>query len=156
MNSKIKIDKLDPNDKVSICRIADWYFKEWDTPIEKTIKRLSNQSKDDIIFQAILTIDEELIATGGLCINVNIYNQYPELKAFKPWIGLLYTRVEFRNRGFGQRLLEFIEQYAKDINLNKIYLYTFTAQSFYETNGWTVMKSVEYKDHNTYVMEKEI
>src|SRR5690606_7383959 len=103
MNSKIKISKLYPNDKTSIDKIADWYFSEWNTPIKKTIKRLSNQPSYDTIFQEILTIDGELVATGGLCNNVNIYNKLPELKQFKPWIALLYTQPEYRNKGLGDR-----------------------------------------------------
>jgi GNAT superfamily N-acetyltransferase len=156
MKSKVKISKLNPNDKVSIGKIANWYFNEWNTPIEKTIERLSNLPNNDTIFQAVLTIDGKLIATGGLSINVNIYNKLPELKQFKPWIALLYTQSEYRNKGLGQKLLEFIEQCAKENKLNKIYLYTFTAELFYKRNGWREIKKVNYKNHKTIVMEKSI
>lgn len=156
MNSKIKISKLYPNDKTSIDKIADWYFSEWNTPIKKTIKRLSNQPSYDTTFQEILTIDGELVATGGLCNNVNIYNKLPELKQFKPWIALLYTQPEYRNKGLGRKLLEFIERNAKANKINKIYLYTFTAESFYKSNGWKEIKKVDYKSHKTVVMEKSI
>lgn len=156
MKLEVKIRKLDQNEKVLIAEIANWYFSEWSTPIEKTIKRLSNQPNDDTKVQAIATLNGKLIATGGLCNNVNIYHEHPELKQFKPWIALLYTKTEYRNKGAGQKLLEFIEQSAKEMNLNRIYLYTSTAEPFYKRNGWTEMKRVEYKNHETLVMGKNI
>lgn len=154
MKSEIKISILDPNDKFSIDIIAHWYFNEWNIPIEKTIQRLSTQPNNDTIVQAILTIDGKLIATGGLCNNVNIYNEHPEMNQFKPWIALLYTQVGYRNKGLGQKLLEFIEQRASQNKLNRICLYSFTAESFYKRNGWTEIKRVDYKNHETVVMEK--
>ncbi|MEZ4843000.1 MAG: hypothetical protein R2784_21315 [Saprospiraceae bacterium] len=90
MKANIEIIKLDPNDGGMIDKIANWYFSEWNTPIEKTIERLTNYPSDDTLLQAILTINGELIATGGLCNNVNIFNKHPELMEFKPWIALLY------------------------------------------------------------------
>jgi len=69
---------------------------------------------------------------------------------------LLYTQPEYRNKGLGRKLLEFIERNAKANKINKIYLYTFTAESFYKSNGWKEIKKVDYKSHKTVVMEKSI
>lgn len=156
MDTKIAIRKLGPNDKNSINQIAHWYFNEWNTPIEKTIQRLSSQPNDDTIFQAALTVNGKLVATGGLCNEVNIYKKHPELNRFKPWVGLLYTQREYRNKGLGQKLLGFIEQFAQEIGLNRIYLYTFTAESFYKSCGWSGIEKVDYKEHDTLVMTKDI
>ena len=150
----IKISKLKQSDKDSICKIADWYFNEWDTPIEKTIERLSSHPNNNTILQAIVTIDGKIVATGGLCNIMNIYKTHPELEELKPWIGLLYTEKEYRNKGIGQQLLKFIEQNALEIGLKQIFIYTFTAESFYMKNGWTKIRTVEYKNHQTAVMEK--
>lgn len=156
MTSHITICKLDPRDEVSILKIADWYLNEWNTPVEKTIQRLVNQPDDNTLFQAILKVDEKLVATGGLCNVVNIYSKHPELERFKPWIALLYTQQEYRCRGLGQKMLDFIEQSAKDIGLNRIFLYTFSAESLYKRNGWKEITRVDYKNHDTVVMEKVI
>ena len=90
MKAQIVIKKLQSADKDFIVKIGDWYQKEWSTPFEKTIKRLSNQPDEETLFQAILTINNQLVATGGLCNQVNIFNQHPQLRIFRPWLALLY------------------------------------------------------------------
>jgi len=156
MPPNIAIRQLDPGDKGSIRQIAEWYFREWNTPRERTVQRLSNPSGEDTITQAILTFNGELIATGGLCNQVNIYHKHPELKKLNPWIALLYTQQEYRHQGLGQQLLASLEQCARDIRFNEIYLYTFSAEAFYKRNGWTAIERVRYKNHDTVVMVKRV
>lgn len=154
MESKICIEKLDPADKGSILKIAYWYYEEWDTPIDKTVNRLSDQPNRDIIFQLILKRGDEVVATGGLYNDVNIYKDHEKLKKFGPWVGALYTHEDYRNKGFGTMLLKRIECGARERDLQKIYLYTFTAESLYRRHGWREFTRVMYKDHDTAVMEK--
>lgn len=156
MEPKVNISRLNPADRESILKIAKWYFDEWDTPIDKTVKRLTNQPDGDTLFQLILTIEDEVVATGGLCNTVNIYKVHEKLKKYKPWVGLLYTQTDYRNRGFGTMLLNQIEQCAKEEKMAKIYLYTFTAESFYKKCGWSEIDQVMYKGHDTAVMEKSL
>lgn len=156
MEPEIKISKLDPTDKKSILKIASWYFEEWDTPIDKTVNRLTNQPGEDTIFQLVLTIGNEVLATGGLYNNANIFKVHEKLKKIKPWVGLLYTQKDYRNKGFGTMLLNQIERCAKEKDLTKIYLYTFTAESLYRRCGWKELDRVMYKDHDTVVMEKTL
>lgn len=87
---------------------------------------------------------------------MNIYKVHKKLKRFNPWVGLLYTQKEYRNKGLATMLLNQIAQCAKEFDLKKIYLYTFTAESLYERCGWTVIERVFYKDHDTAVMEKRL
>jgi GNAT superfamily N-acetyltransferase len=156
MAPKITITKLDPTDKDLILKIANWYYEEWNTPIEKTIRRLTNQPNGDVLFQLVLAKDNEVVATGGLCNNVNILKVHEKLRKFKPWLALLYTAKDYRNQGLGKMLLEQIERCAKEEKLSKIYLYTFTAESLYRRCGWKQIDRVHYKGHDTVVMEKGI
>ncbi len=156
MEQEIIIRKLCSTEKDLILKIAHWYFDEWNTPIDKTIRRLTNQPSDDVLCQLVLIKEDKLIATGGLYNNVNISNIHRKFGKFKPWIALLYTDKSYRNHGLGKILLEQIESCAKEYNLTKIYLYTFTAETLYRRCGWKQIERVTYKDHDTVVMEKEI
>jgi len=156
MTNGVKIQKLDSTKEEGIFKIAKWYNEEWETPIEKTIKRLSNQPNDDVLFQLVLSQGEEIIATGGLCNEVNLLNVHPEFRKLGPWVALLYTDKEHRGNGFGKALLEQIESHASHCEINKIYLYTFTAESLYRRSGWKPIATVRYKNQDTLVMEKVI
>lgn len=154
MKPDINIRPLDASEKDVILTIADWYHKEWQTPVKKTIRRLTNQPDRETLFQLVLTVDDRVVATGGLCNEVNMVKVYPEFGRFKPWVGLLYTHKDYRQQGLGSRLLRAIERRAKGEGYPVIYLYTFTAESLYRKCGWEAMDRVLYKDHETAVMKK--
>ncbi|MDX1617202.1 MAG: GNAT family N-acetyltransferase [Balneolaceae bacterium] len=156
MNGEITIEQVDPGDGTLIRLIARWYLREWDAPVGKTVRRLSGQPDEDSLFHLVLRLDGEVVATGGLFNEVNIYNVHPRFRRYRPWVGLLYTREEFRGRGFGGMLLNEIEHRAQELGLSRLYLYTFTAESLYKRCGWTVMDRVPYKGHETAVMKKSI
>ena len=66
MASEIVFHRLKSTDTNLIELIAHWYYNEWAIPIEETRQRLTNQLKGDVLFQLVLTKDNEPIATGGL------------------------------------------------------------------------------------------
>jgi GNAT superfamily N-acetyltransferase len=156
MQNELIISRLDSSDAYLILKIADWYYGEWAIPINTTIQRLTNQENDDVLFQLIVTKDNMIVATGGLYNNVGLLHIHAKFKKFRPWIALLYTNKENRNQGIGQFLLREIETVAKELGLNKIYLFTFTAESLYQRSGWTQIERVNYKGHDTVIMEKAI
>ena len=156
MTPEIHIQKLDPTNKDLIDRIANWYFEEWAIPTDTTIKRLTTQSNDDVLLQLVLSKNSIPVATGGLYNKVGLLKEHERFQKFKPWVALLYTDAKNRNQGLGQLLLNKIEEVAKETGLKKIYLFTFTAESLYIRAGWEEIERVNYKGHNTVVMEKEI
>lgn len=62
----------------------------------------------------------------------------------------IYIAAEYRNRGIGKRVLEFVETEARQLGLKKLYLEVersnSRAQKFYSELG--------YVDHNRYLMSK--
>jgi len=153
---KITIEKLEPSNQEQIKTIAGWYYEEWNTPIEKTLMRLESQPNDDVLLQLIASYEDRIVATAGLANKVNLVQKNPQFTNLKPWIALLYTQVQYRRQGIGKYLLEHIEKHAIRLGINKIYLYTFTAESLYTKCGWTAIDKVSYKGHETVVMEKHL
>jgi len=156
MQPTIIITPLDPADKDLILKIARWYFREWNTPIDKTVRLLTTYPNEVVLIQVILTVEGEVVATGSIRHLPNILNRHGCLSQFGPWLGALYTQAEYRRQGLGKMLLENLEREARKEGLSKIYLYTFTAESLYKRCGWKVITRVTYKDHDTVVMEKDL
>lgn len=154
MAAKLTIQKLNPADQIAIAQISEWYFAEWNTPLEKTRRRLRQPSEKTTLFQITLSLNTELIATGGLANEVNIFKVHPQFNTLGPWIALLYTAPAHRGQGYGQKLLEAIEQEAQAAGIEQLYLYTYTAEAFYRRSGWTPIDRVIYKNQDTVVMKK--
>lgn len=150
------IRELHKDEKELIIQIADWYFEEWESPIERTFDRLTQQPNDQLLTQLVLFEDGELAATGALCHDPNILKVYPDLQQYGPWIAMLITKKSKRGRGLGALVLEALEKEAKTLDFSTIYLYTFTAESLYKRAGWSTFMTVEYKQHSTVVMKKDL
>ena len=156
MRSSIHIEVLQTSDKENIQTIAEWYWNEWNTPQNKTVRRLTGQPDEGVVRQFIASYNNQLVATVGLCDEVSIFNEYPDFKKYTPWVGLLYTHQDFRNKGIGELLLKYLEVEALGMEIPNIYLYTFTAEAMYQRCGWLPMKKIEYKEHETVLMYKSL
>ncbi len=156
MEDGILFHKVRSNENNFIELIAEWYLNEWDIPIEQTSKRLANIPNDDVIFQLLLLKNNEPVATGGLYNKINLLKVHPKFLKFKPWVALLYTPPKNRNRGFAEKLLFKIEDIANELGFKELYLHSFTAERLYLKNKWIAFDRVEYKEHITAVMKKEI
>ena len=55
-----------------------------------------------------------------------------------PWLAGLFVAEEFRGRGLGKALVNAVEQEARQLGNDQIYLYTDEAERFYGKLGWTV------------------
>lgn len=154
--NQIAVYDLDSSNKEQIKIIADWYFKEWGTPIERTFSRLKNQPGKDLLFQLIALKESRLLATAGLGNQVGLLKVYGKFNHLKPWLALLYTEEDYRKQGIGKLLIDETERKAKALNLSTIYLYTFTAESLYTKCGWEKIDMVQYKGHDTVIMKKEL
>lgn len=154
MLNDIRISKLESTDEELILKIANWYFHEWVTPIEKTIARLSRLPNYDDLVQFVLWVNNESVASGALCNKVNLYTEHDRFMVHKPWVGFLFTEELHRGKGYGKLLLDELEKFSIDAGYSKIYLYTATAEALYTRCGWTAMERIKYKGQDTVVMEK--
>lgn len=156
MKNEISYRKVQSNDHDLIELISNWYYKEWHVPLDVSRHRLANLPNEDVMFQLILSRNHEPIATGGLYHKVGLLKAYPKFREYRPWVALLYTTQENRNSGFGKKLLHKIEEMAKEMGFDTIYLHTFTAEKLYLRNDWKPIEKVAYKGHMTVVMKKVI
>ncbi len=152
----ISYKKVSSEDITNIHLIADWYLKEWHIPAGTTIQKLSIPATEAVPFQIIMSIDNVPIATGGLYYHVALLDIEPQFNIYGPWLALVYTTTENRNKGYGALLCEKIEEHAKELKLKEIYLFTHTAESLYIRLGWTPFERLAIKDINIVVMKKEL
>lgn len=150
------ITTLDPGDRTAILKMAHWYAREWDSPVERTLRRLSRQPEGDILFHLVLRVNGKVVGSGSLCKKVNIFRVHEQLKCYSPWAAMIYTHPDYRNRGYATRIVHAIEQRAQDAGYSRIYLYTYSAESLYHRFGWEVIGRLPYRGHPTTVMAKNL
>lgn len=60
-----------------------------------------------------------------------------------PWLAALYVAYEYRNRGIASALIRAIEQHARSVGCDELFLYTITAEPLYAKLGWTALDRFE-------------
>ena len=153
---KINYQLVKPGDKQTIDLIANWYVSEWNIPKEITIQKLSHFPDQGFPFQVLMTIDDIPVATGGIYEHVALLDREPKFKVYKPWLALVYTIPDNRNKGYGALLCEKIQGMAKDRGLKEIFLFTHTAESLYRRLGWEQLERIEIGEKNIVVMKKQL
>lgn len=151
----IKYTILDASKTTLMCTIADWYYQEWHIPPEKTIELLKNITSDISQYYVVLEIDSEPVATAGLHKKVGIMDIDPDLKQFKNWLALVYTAPKYRKKGYASLLCMHIEEMAKLTGIEKLHLFTHTAESLYSSLNWIPIKRIKHGDKNIVIMEKQ-
>lgn len=139
-----------------IQQIADWYLAEWHIPIEKTIQNISSMPESGTPLQMIMTLNGEMIATAGIYHTVALTERVPRFAAFSPWLALVYTVPELRGNGYGAILCQKVNEYAKELGLKELFLFTHTAEPLYKRLGWQLMERLDTAERNIAVMKFEL
>lgn len=150
----IKIELL-KNHSQSIPKIANIWRevlgKIWmpEIGIEEIESLYYEELKHDMPLTYIALYDETPIGSCTLELNGGIR---PDIG---PWIGDLVVDLKYQKQGIGKLLLDEALKKAKQLNFNKLYLFTFNPSipSYYEKFGWKKIGTDEFNSHPITLME---
>lgn len=72
------------------------------------------------------------------------------------WLTNMYVLPEHRKQGLAQVLLNRAEDYARSLQLKRIYLYAQDAESYYKKRGWLVLKTVNLDGQKLKVLVRHL
>ena len=153
---EIQYHIVSPNDNDTIRLIADWYLSEWKIPIDKTVQKLNSITAENSQLQVLMTVDRLPVSTGGLYNHVGLIDKMPRFKVYRNWLALVYTTPVQRQKGYGALICNYIQEHAKRIDIDKLYLFTDTAERLYKRLGWTELERLLMGARNIVVMEREL
>lgn len=154
--TKLNYQLIHPGDKVNIEQIAHWYLSEWNIPLQTSVERIQKLEPGNFEFQVLMTLNDLPVATGGLYNQVGILDKVPHLKIYKNWLALVYAKPELRGKGLGAQLCRHIQDRSKNLGIKNIYLFTHTAENFYQRLGWEEQERHALGGKNIAVMKKEL
>jgi len=65
---------------------------------------------------------------------------------FSPWLSALYVDAAFRGKGVGRALVHAVEELARWLGYEELYLFTPDRQSFYLELGWELLPRLPEED----------
>lgn len=101
----------------TIWTIKNWVYKEWETPF-------------------VATIDGRIV--GMVTIMKSDYYPLPEIY---PWISTLFVTEEYRGHKISEKLIDFANNYAKEIGFDRTYIPT-EYVGLYEKYGYCYIKDI--------------
>lgn len=83
--------------------------------------------------------------------------RYQKLGGYKAsvWLANVFVREQHRRRGFGAQLVHGAVNFAVDLGLPELYLYTHDHQRYYAELGWRVVKQHRFADRPITIMRLE-
>lgn len=141
--------------------LAQWFHHQWGylhpgRLMEDIIKELKYSAKPNKGLPSIIVLEihGEAVGTASL-----IEHDMPELeksRAMTPWLASVYVTPEYRGQGVGEQLLDAMEEQAKNLGYQQIYLYTPDQKSWYEKYDWKLLEHIIYHKREVDIMSKWI
>jgi N-acetylglutamate synthase-like GNAT family acetyltransferase len=72
-----------------------------------------------------------------------------------PWLAGVFVAPDHRRCGIGAALVQRIIDEAKALGVQRLYLYTPSAEHFYSRLGWALVEHTSYRGANVTVMSYE-
>ena len=136
--------------------LARWFYEEWGylhpartlADVERLVEERAN--RNEIPLTLIAFAGQELI--GTVCLKIHDMDTRLDLK---PWLANLYVAASRRGQGIGIKLVSAIEKKARELGVEKLYLFTPESESFYSPLGWQFKERTEFHDSPVTIMQKE-
>jgi GNAT superfamily N-acetyltransferase len=134
-----------PYSEVLRTTAAQWSFDEWgslypDDSVQWYLD-LYTASDGDVhslpVCLAALNEDGAIVGTASLIEN----DELPNALEPGPWVAAVYVDAPYRGTGIGTELVSGILRRASELGYNKVYLYTESVPKWYESMGWSVIRT---------------
>ncbi len=152
----MEIDYL-ANHQDTVGLIAGWFYEEWSYLYPHRTRGdfenlVSERSRKDKLPLALVA------AESGTIIGTISLKAQEVSKRFDyiPWVAGLYVVKEMRGRGVGKKLVEALECRAREMGIQKLFLYTPRSERFYSRLGWSIIGHTSYRGTPVSLMEKDL
>ena len=73
-----------------------------------------------------------------------------------PWLASVFVPPEHRGKGIASALVRTVEEAAKRLGYERLYLFTESATSLYAGLGWQALEQCDYRGERIQVMDKSL
>ncbi|MEY3890212.1 MAG: hypothetical protein RLY62_394 [Actinomycetota bacterium] len=119
-------------------------YKNWDpNGIDQELLFLAIRDKAGV---------DEVVASIGLCD----FDDFEELRMYRPWIVAFVVREDLRGTGIGTQILNLMEKKVREYGVSLVYLWTEGEKTFYQKRGYRLIEQLFKYDRVIDVMSKQL
>jgi len=124
---------------------AQWSFSEWgelypDDSVQWYLDMSAASARDERslpVCLAALNEGGEIVGTASLIEN----DELPNAPESGPWVAAVYVDNAYRGTGVGTELVLEIVRRSRNLGYNDVYLYTESVPKWYESMGWSFIRT---------------
>ncbi len=137
--------------------LAQWHHAQWryldvDVSIEDRIANFKAHLGRSQIPTTFVALETSTLL-GSASLIAHDMDTRPDLT---PWLAAVYVAPAYRRRGIGTALVQRVAQEAKELGVEKLYLFTPDKRTFYERRGWIVLEQTRYRGYNIVIMKQNL
>jgi len=134
-----------PNNEALRATAAQWSFSEWgklypDDSVQWYLDLYAASDQDERslpVCLAALNEDGSIVGTASLIEN----DELPNAPEPGPWVAAVYVDAANRGTGVGGELVSEILRRARNLGFDDVYLYTESVPKWYESMGWSFIRT---------------
>jgi GNAT superfamily N-acetyltransferase len=130
--------------------VEHWRYVLLKETVDSRVRKLQQHMNRTLLPIAWVAHSEfEVFGTAALRVH-----DLDDRKDLTPWLGGVFVRPEYRNRGIASFLCRVVEEKAWSLGFNSLYLHTPDQQSLYVTLGWQFLEPASWRGYSTEIMIK--
>jgi N-acetylglutamate synthase-like GNAT family acetyltransferase len=155
-NNKMQIIDL-KNDIDSLPILAkwhqdEWYFLEPTKTLQDRMVRIERCFSDTFVPSIYIAKENDTLLGSAAIIEHDMDTRLD----LSPWLAGVYVSEDYRKKGIGSKLVQYVMERAKKNGFKTLYLYTLKHSDFYRKLGWTAMQETEYKECPVTIMSADL
>ena len=137
--------------------LAHWHHREWaylrpDESLESRTTRLGNSCGHREIPTVIIAFTDETLLGSAALVDHDMETRMN----LSPWLAGVFVSPEQRRRGIGSALVQRVIEEATGLGVQRLYLYSPSAQQFYARRGWLLVERTSYRGVDVAVMSLDV
>jgi len=135
--------------------IAEWNHTQWGAAAGRSLSDCVDRFRDVIrkTSEECVIAERDGTVLGMACLVDHDLEDRPDLMH---WLASVYVLPEYRKDGLASALIGAVEREAAARNIERLHLYTHTAESLYQRLGWTVCERFELDEDAFALMIKDL
>ena len=140
-----------------IPELARLHFEEWGhlrpgESIEERTERLRLFCGRHSVPSVVVALENDDLIGSAMLAERDMESR-PHLT---PWLAGVFVKPQFRGKNIGKALVKRIEDHAKSLGFEVLYLYSPSTEGFYKKMNWKVIERCEYLGTHVAVMSKRL
>jgi GNAT superfamily N-acetyltransferase len=138
-------------------QLAAWHDREWrhlycNWNEPAALREFQSEPRDGRLPQTLLALEEDRLV-GSVSI---VFDDLPGWENLNPWVASFFVIEEARGCGIGGQLLAAAEDLLRTQGVPQAFLFTETAQRFFEKHVWRALEPADANGHPVLIMTKQL